>query len=43
MRGERKNMTTVIGSSAMPAWSAENPANSIRKSVRKVLSAESPP
>ena len=43
MRGERKNMTTVTGSSEMPARSAEKPANSIRYSVRNVVSAESPP
>ena len=30
VRGERKNMTTVTGSSEMPACSAEKPANSIR-------------
>ena len=43
VRGERKNITSVTGSSETPACSAEKPANSIRKSVRKVVSAESPP
>ena len=43
VRGERKNMTIVTGSREIPACSAEKPANSIRYSVRKVVSAESPP
>ena len=36
-------MTSVTGRSEIPACSAEKPANSIRYSVRNVVSAESPP
>ncbi len=43
VRGERKNITIVTGSSETPACSAVKPANSIRYSVRNVVSAESPP